>query len=348
MIGLVSCISIEYDFLEEDRSPSWSPDGNRLVVECYIDGPSESIAENYLRHYTEEAADICIVDLKGHSRSRITKDTGADKYPIWSPDGSQIAYTRHDGIYAIHPDSSSQRQLMHHSNAFNDIDRVIWSPNGKQLLFSAHLEGSDRDIYLVDVSSGDLINLTQNNNMYDFMPVWTLDGTKVVFLSTTGGHPSQGYPSQLKVINITGEGGERTVYDKDIFVNFVTVSNTNQIIFLGYDPSQDFSGILYRMGFDGKEIIEITPAAYTSHFSRSPDGKYLFYRKSRNFLILEIETGEISTSPLKTPPLDDIPRWSSNGQQIAITTIEDSTGFYTESHIHLLDIQNGDVQPLLP
>ena len=355
MFGAMSFTSSGYDYVEEEAFPSWSPSGDRLAIECYVDGPAEDIAENYLRHYTQEAADICTVGIDGHNRVRLTTDLGADRYPVWSPDGSQLAYIRQDGIYLIYADGSNQRRLVHHSNALEEIDEVSWSPNGNKLLFSSHLKSSDHNIYLVDVNTGELTNLTVNSNKQNFSPVWTLDGAKIVFLTSDHRNPVLGQvPSQLKVINVDGSN-EQVIYDKEIFFNFVSAANTGQILFTTYDLSQDNFDHLYIASLGDKGPVEVgvidqgsRPSWDRNRWSNpilSPDGKYLVF-EDRGLLVLEVATGKIRELPY-IGPIEGKTGWSPDSQQIAVTVLEDTTGFYEERHVYIINVQNGAARPLL-
>jgi Tol biopolymer transport system component len=356
--------------LEEETSPSWSPDGKRIVYECYIDGPTAEIAEDNGVHYTEEAADICIIEVNGNNPVRLTQNTGGDHYPVWSPNGLQIVYTRRDGIYVIDANGSNQRQLVQimHGQSAEEIGKVIWSPDGNLLLFSACLESSERDVYLVNVDTGDLTNLTLNNGLQDVNPMWTLNGTKIVFWSTTASlipgtcfPPIGDAPALLKVINADGTG-EEVIYDKEIFYTFPSVSNTGQIAFISDLVSKTFEDSLmsnnelslYKIGLDEKEPIKVSRASQL--LSWSPNGKYLVYRY-RGVQILEIETGVIR----KLPPIptkkvglytyyyliDEVSDWSPNSQELAVTTSANPTGFYQEKHIYIFDLQSGTYRPLI-
>ena len=68
--------------IEEETSPSWSPDGQYLVYECYIDGPTSDIAEGNGVRFGDEAADICKIEVSGGNPIRLTTDIGADRYPV--------------------------------------------------------------------------------------------------------------------------------------------------------------------------------------------------------------------------------------------------------------------------
>ena len=350
IIFLSNC-TIGYGNIEEETSPNWSANGDFLAVECYVDGPTEAIAENDLRYFTADAADICRIDVNEGKRIRLSKDQGADKYPVLSPDGTQIAYIRDDGVYVIHSDGSNQRRLVYQRNAIKEIGNVNWAPDGNQLLFSARLENADRNLYLVDTVIGTLVNLTLNNKLQNFSPMWTLNGTAVVFLASD----SLGYaPSKLKVINADGSG-ERVIFNRELFYNFVAVSNTGKIFFTTYDLSNDKLDHLYTMNLDDKEPIELyinneLPRPSWDIYqwgtpTLSPNEKYLIY-EDRGLLLLDIDTGQLSKLPLGEP-IEGRPSWSPDSQKLAVTVLENTTGFHTERHIHILDIQDRTMESVL-
>src|SRR5919112_3482909 len=62
-------------------TPSWSPDGQRLVFTGYDGGVS----------------DLFVVGRGGKNLQRLTEDKYADLHPVWSPDGKSIAFTTDRG-----------------------------------------------------------------------------------------------------------------------------------------------------------------------------------------------------------------------------------------------------------
>lgn len=343
----------------EEANASWSPDGNHLVFECYVDGPTRNIAENIKRHYVQEAADICITSRDGHNWVYLTHEPGADRYPTWSPNGTQIAYMRRDGVYVIDVDGSNHRRLVKTSQEEfrEEVGKVHWSPDGTEILFSACLNGNlNRDIYVVNVSTGDLTNLTPNSLLQEIDPYWTLNGTKVVFSSTAStlaeNSCSLNYdaPLQLKVINADGGRQEKVIYDQGNFYTVFSVLNNGKVAFVSdlVSRSNWESGMSERDSYiytiDLENGIPVQRVKGTNPASWSPDGKYLLYS---GVAVLEVETGQIARLPSSMPVIANIDGWSSDSQEIALTTFTDKTGFYSEKHIYIFSLIDGSVHQLI-
>jgi dipeptidyl aminopeptidase/acylaminoacyl peptidase len=138
--------------LVEEESPNWAPNGQYMAMVCYLDGPTEEIADTNLSYFTAEAADICITDIDGDNTFRLTKSLGEERRPVWSPDSTRIAYIRSDGIYIVDFNGDKQRQLVHYPGVLEELDEIFWSPAGTHLLFSARSGNSNYDIYTVNLS----------------------------------------------------------------------------------------------------------------------------------------------------------------------------------------------------
>jgi hypothetical protein len=118
--------------------------------------------------------------------------------------------------------------------------------------------------------------------------MWILNGTKIIFLASNWENPELGQVlSQLKVINVDGSN-EQVLYNKELFYNSITASDTGQIIFSTYDLAQDNTEHLYLINPDQKEPAEIVilnplprPEWDTSprfkYSSLSPDGRSLVF-----------------------------------------------------------------------
>ena len=167
---------------DNDSSPSWSPDGERIAFSSDRDG-------NY---------EIYLMEVDGNNQQRLTDNDFYDTHPSWSPDGKRIAFSSwRDGhfigefglsseIYVMDADGKNTRRLT--NNRKSDLS-PSWSPDGKQIAFKSDRKGDEvnYEIYVMDADGGNLQRLT-NNRVDDWSPSWSPDGERIVFASNTDGN----------------------------------------------------------------------------------------------------------------------------------------------------------------
>jgi tricorn protease len=85
------------------------------------------------------AGDIWKVDRAGGDAERMTSDPAEDGYPIYSPDGSQLAFSRQLGgawkLFIMPAAGGEARQLTYIPE---DDLAMGWTPDGKNILFQSH------------------------------------------------------------------------------------------------------------------------------------------------------------------------------------------------------------------
>ena len=125
-------------------SPTWSADGEWLV---YDGGDSGAIpTENH---------GLCLTTVEGPNNTVLTNNTN-DHYPVWSPDGTQIAYMhwQHDHweIYIMNADGGGLHPLTSSSNYVKPRPNNVspaWSPDGEHIVFLSDRSGR-WEFYVMD------------------------------------------------------------------------------------------------------------------------------------------------------------------------------------------------------
>jgi Tol biopolymer transport system component len=192
----------------------WSPDGARLA--CEGQGQTDPSLTGV---YTLRSSD-------GGDLQRVTSDPTGDDCPgDYSPNGRRLVITRANdtsyALYTVKLDGSGLTQITPDGLNFNFCNGS-WSPQGNEILFSAHVPaGYHSSIWVVHSDGTGLRQLpiegpcggpfSDPTTIGCFNPVWSPDGQKIAF-----GRNRDDEQRDLYTVNADGSGLFQVTHTPDI------------------------------------------------------------------------------------------------------------------------------------
>ncbi|HTV60350.1 MAG TPA: translocation protein TolB [Verrucomicrobiae bacterium] len=156
-----------------NSSPAYSPDGTKLAFMSGMSGDPE----------------LYTCDSTGGHLRRITFSAGVNTSPVWNPKtGNQIVFVSDRAgdpvLYMANSDGTNVQRIDLPDMGYS-VD-PSWSPNGQLLAFSWRRPTGNFDIYVMDIVSHQLVELTRDEGRNE-RPSWAPDGRHIVFESTRTG-----------------------------------------------------------------------------------------------------------------------------------------------------------------
>ena len=250
--------------------------------------------------YGSGDGDIYLVNADGTGRVNVTADqprgeVDDDQGPDWSPDGSQIAFTRYrfqegSDVFVINPDGTGLHAVTEETGTFEQPvfnSQPDWSPDGSQFAMASDRDGN-LEIWTIDVDGTDPEQLTATSGaVRNIQPTWTPDASRLAFISDRDGGQD--------VFTMNAEGS-----------NVVNVTNNANTNVNHWDPAWSPDG----------SRIAFTKTVRTT----TPDGE-----ETETDIWLVDADGSNAINLTQSPALEFDPVFSPDGSELSFTR-QDANG----------------------
>ena len=262
--------------------------------------------------------EIYVTDADGQRPTRLTRRESQDRFPLWSPDGTQIAFGSQVGgdhweMWVMNADGTKPRSLATQivAKGFRE-----WSRDGKRIVFAANIDG-DVEIFSVTVASGQLARLT-NSRGEDRDPSLSPDDSQITFSSERDGNP------EVYVMRADGTNTRRLTNHAALDRSPVWSPDGAKIAFVS---TRDGSKDAYTVRVDNGQVERLTTGANATNDGPrwSPTGAYVALQSAdRNYDIHLVRMADRQTRTIAgSPEYDGQLAWSPAGDQLAFISGRD-------------------------
>jgi len=242
----------------DDITPVWSPDRTKIAFVSDRAGQPDIY-------------DIYVMNSDGTNPIRLTTAGGAN--PAWSPNGLQIAFaSNRDGrfqIYTMNTNGSNQKKL---TNAASSSSPA-WSPDGGKIAFvydstvvAPGTSGtSNPQICVMNRDGSNIVQLLYPSAQ-NYSPIWSPDGTKIIFVSSGTG---PNYAHHIYIMDNNGENMHLWVTSNNEDTSPCWSPNGTKMVFVS---SRAGLPEIYTMNADGSNQIRLTDRTSGIDFSKPQPG----------------------------------------------------------------------------
>ena len=270
-----------------------SPDGSRIVYSsCEFpigDVPSANIVHDGPT-LLDAGYEIGVIDIDGTGQVRLTNDGDFESLPVWSPDGTQVAFVGHDSLYF----------------GLYDSKLFTMSADGStvQLVISKRHGAAARVAY--------------------YPPAWSPDGQSLAVVAVRGNHP---YYSSLLTVGVDGLEVRDFAATRGIVGPPDWSPNGEHLAFaIGEAKSFDGNGEddedvhklpsgIYVMRVDGTDLRQVSDGLVGAP-SWSPDGSEILFVSGGVYVVASDGSALRKLDVSRVSPKKAV--WSPDGSRIAV------------------------------
>jgi Tol biopolymer transport system component len=200
------------DQIGYDTPPDLSPDGRRIL---------------FAKVFSIFAMDVDVAGLsEGYTEVMFDVDN-PPSVPVWSPDGTQIAFVSGGRVFVINSDGSGRRQVS--PDAPTADDAPTWSPDGTRLVFTR-----GGVLQVINTDGTGLSSLGNSDPASE--PDWSPDGSRIAYASGGGIRIRSADGSHLMTVTmVTGDAHPRWAPESQRLVFARVVAGQSQLFIINVD-----------------------------------------------------------------------------------------------------------------
>jgi TolB protein len=156
-VSMVNLNGDEQKVVSRGDAPSISPDGSRIAMT----GPTNAL---------QPPNGLYITDVVSGSTALLPGTANGDSAPLWSPDGTRIAFTRGPAgpigipgpynIMVVNVDGSDLRQVTFGEEM---IHATAWTPDSLKIIYTVYNHITSGSVRMIDVQTGEVTNLFETS-----------------------------------------------------------------------------------------------------------------------------------------------------------------------------------------
>lgn len=296
--------------------------------------------------------DIFLMNADGSAMRQLTA-TGDRKIEMfWSPDGTQILYTVHDGDLDLHivDVETGEITILTDDDAWNDFG--AWQPDSEMIFLTIH---DDPILYEMHIASAE-ISPAFSGEVAGRVLSYAPDHSQLLLMVA----------DQLAVTKTDGTGLQTITASPLTIIQAVWTPNGQQIVYWAQDQPEQLSDmhekserfaeihLLDIATLEDTRIMEIAYREFCGDSDLSPDGVSLLFMcdyedeataaeihdTNTDIYVINLETGDLKRLT-DSPEHDWQARWSPDGRQILFTSERNNI-----NQIYLMNADGSQQTPL--
>jgi eukaryotic-like serine/threonine-protein kinase len=250
--------------------PRLSPDGKKVAV-VRIDPQSPG-------------SDIYVIDLARDTSSRLTFDPGDDRDPVWSPDGSHIAWSANrDGAFQIYQKLASgvgpEELLLKADERLGPGD---WSADGRFLIYTRAGYKTKYDLWVLPLAGDHQPSLFLQTPFQEDWGRFSPDGRWIAYISNDQGRNEvyvQTFPASGGKWQISTNGGNIPRWRRD-GKELYYISADQKLMAVAVKSGSSFEAGVPRVLFD-LALPQVVSTGFGGYDVSADGQRFLFVTQAR-------------------------------------------------------------------